>query len=58
MHRAGVKRMPVVDATGQLAGIVTRGDLLRVHLRPDAEIRQDVVAELRGTAAGRAPDHA
>jgi CBS domain-containing protein len=35
-HR--VKRLPVVAADGMLIGIVSRTDLLRVFLRPDAEI--------------------
>ncbi|MBM2615786.1 CBS domain-containing protein [Actinoplanes sp. LDG1-06] len=39
-----VKRLPVVDAAGRLVGIVTRGDLLKVHLRPDDEIRRDVLS--------------
>ncbi len=43
MHTAGVKRLPVVDTvTGRLVGIVTRGDLLRVFARPDAEIHDEV----------------
>ena len=29
MHTAGVKRLPVVDETGRLVGIVSRADLLR-----------------------------
>jgi len=37
-----VKRLPVVDDLGRLIGIVSRGDLLKVHLRPDDEIRTDV----------------
>jgi CBS-domain-containing membrane protein len=37
-----VKRLPVVDADGRLVGIVSRSDLLRVFLRPDAEIRYEV----------------
>jgi CBS domain-containing protein len=47
MHRAEVKRLPVVDAHGHLVGIVSRADLLRVFLREDAEIaleiRDDVI---------------
>lgn len=39
-HR--VRRLPVVDERGELVGIVTRADLLRVFLRDDAEIRRDV----------------
>ncbi|MFY1594195.1 CBS domain-containing protein [Micromonospora sp. WMMD737] len=46
MDRESVKRLPVLDDLGRLVGIVTRGDLLRVHLRTDAEIREDVVQEV------------
>lgn len=38
-----IKRMPVVDAEGRLVGIVSRRDLLRIHTRPDADIRADVI---------------
>ncbi|MGW5013101.1 CBS domain-containing protein [Micromonospora chalcea] len=46
MDREAVKRVPVLDDLGRLSGIVTRGDLLRVHLRTDAEIREEVVHEV------------
>ncbi|SBT39835.1 CBS domain-containing protein [Micromonospora auratinigra] len=46
MDREVVKRLPVLDELGRLVGIVTRGDLLRVHLRTDAEIREDVVQQV------------
>jgi CBS-domain-containing membrane protein len=46
MHDERVTRLPVVDDLGRLVGIVTRGDLLRVFQRTDAEIRQDVVQEV------------
>jgi CBS domain-containing protein len=34
--------LPVVAADGTLAGIVTPRDLLRVFLRPDSEIRDEI----------------
>jgi CBS domain-containing protein len=37
-----IKRLPVVDRDGVLIGIVSRRDLLRVHLRSDKDIRTDV----------------
>jgi len=47
MHTADVKRLPVVDpVTGALVGVVSRGDLLRVFTRPDAEIRREVVDQV------------
>ncbi|MFE0350831.1 CBS domain-containing protein [Streptomyces griseoluteus] len=42
-----VKRLPVVTSEGLLDGVVSRGDLLKLFLRPDGdlanEIRRDVV---------------
>jgi CBS-domain-containing membrane protein len=43
MDERGVRRLPVVDATGRPIGIVTRGDLLKAYQRADQEIRQDIV---------------
>ncbi len=43
-HR--IKRLPVVDADGKLIGIVSRADLLRAFLRPDAEIAAEASAVL------------
>ncbi|MFE1934106.1 CBS domain-containing protein [Streptomyces sp. NPDC059474] len=38
----GVKRLPVVDAESKLQGIVSRGDLLKVFLRSDLDIEEEV----------------
>lgn len=37
-----VKRLPVVDGIGMLQGIVSRADLLKVFLRPDEDIEEEV----------------
>lgn len=42
LDRKHVKRLPVVDDAGRLVGIVTRGDLLRTHLRADGDILADI----------------
>ncbi|GAA2929638.1 CBS domain-containing protein [Streptomyces mexicanus] len=51
MARHGVKRLPVVDDDGQLKGIVSRSDLLKVFLRSD----EDIAEEIRHQIAGRLP---
>ncbi|MGO4457106.1 CBS domain-containing protein [Streptomyces sp. M-16] len=43
MARGHLKRLPVVDGDGRLVGVVSRGDLLKVFLRPD----EDIGAEIR-----------
>ncbi|MEU7906144.1 CBS domain-containing protein [Actinoplanes sp. NPDC049118] len=43
IETARVKRLPVVDADGHLVGIVSRRDLLCMHLRSDQDIRDDIV---------------
>lgn len=42
MAHEGVKRLPVVDAVGRLEGIVSRADLLKVFLRSDEDIAEEV----------------
>jgi CBS-domain-containing membrane protein len=46
MYDRKVKRLPVVDAGGRLAGIVSRSDVLAVFDRPDAEIRQEIMSQV------------
>ncbi len=40
------KRLPVVDADGNLVGIVSRRDLLRTYRRSDEAIRHDVMHDI------------
>ncbi|MDW4908639.1 CBS domain-containing protein [Streptomyces sp. ADMS] len=46
MERHHIERLPVVDEEDRLIGIATRRDLLRVFLRTDEEIRQEIVDEV------------
>ncbi|OLZ63181.1 hypothetical protein AV521_39985, partial [Streptomyces sp. IMTB 2501] len=46
MARGGVKRLPVVDDAGLLQGIVSRADLLKVFLRDDKDIAEEVRREI------------
>lgn len=46
MAHAKVKRLPVVDDLGMLQGIVSRADLLKVFLRSDEEIAEEVRREV------------
>ncbi|MFF8633584.1 CBS domain-containing protein [Streptomyces pilosus] len=46
MAHAKVKRLPVVDDVGMLQGIVSRADLLKVFLRADEDIEEEVRREV------------
>ena len=46
MARRALKRLPVTDAEGVLRGIVSRGDLLKVFLRDDPDIADEVRHEV------------
>ncbi len=46
MDRAGVRQLPVLDPGGHLAGIVSRGDLVRVFLRSDADIQYEIIQDV------------
>ena len=46
MAQRHVERLPVLDEEDRLVGIVTRRDLLQVFLRPDQEIRNEVIEEV------------
>jgi predicted transcriptional regulator len=42
MSRRQVNRLPVVDESGELVGIVTRADLVRAFVRADGEIEREL----------------
>jgi len=49
LHRSGGRHLPVVDHQGRVVGIITRRDLLKVFLRPDGDIRHDIIAAVLRT---------
>jgi CBS-domain-containing membrane protein len=55
MRQKQVKRLPVVDANGRLAGILSRSDLLRVFLRSDESIAREVREEVLERALATHP---
>lgn len=55
LHERGVKRLPVIDDTGTLVGIVSRSDLLRPMLRRDDAIRDEIVDEVLGRTLRMTP---
>jgi CBS-domain-containing membrane protein len=56
LHQHGIKRMPVVDPAGPLLGIVSRAALLKVFLRSDPEIAQEVRQDVLVRAMWVNPD--
>ncbi|MER5408774.1 CBS domain-containing protein [Streptomyces sp. NPDC002769] len=46
METHNVKRLPVVDEADRLLGIVSRGDLLRIFLRRDEAIREEIAGDV------------
>lgn len=46
MYSGKVKSLPVVTATGHLAGIISRADVLSVYSRPAAEIEREITHDV------------
>ncbi|MCC5478322.1 CBS domain-containing protein [Streptomyces barringtoniae] len=55
METQNVKRLPVVDEADRLLGIVSRGDLLRVFLRRDEAIREEITGDVLRRTLGLDP---
>lgn len=55
MERSGVKRLPVVDTDGRVVGVLSRSDLVRLFLRRDHAIREEVVEDVLTQSLHLAP---
>ncbi|HET6359020.1 CBS domain-containing protein [Streptomyces sp.] len=55
MAKHHVERLPVVDEEDRLVGIVTRRDVLKVFLRPDEDIRREIIQSVIVDAMWLAP---
>jgi CBS-domain-containing membrane protein len=55
MERHHVKRLPVVDEADRLVGVISRADLLRVFLRGDSAIREEISREVLLRTLGVTP---
>ena len=56
MQRHDITHLPVVDKHNMVVGMISRSDLLRVYLRDDAEIREDVIRDVLIDALDAEPD--
>ncbi|AZP15437.1 CBS domain-containing protein [Streptomyces aquilus] len=55
MAERNVKRLPVVDEAGRLTGVVSRSDLLRIFLRRDDAIRDEITRDVLERTLSLAP---
>lgn len=55
MRARQVKRLPVVDATGRLIGILSRSDLLQLFLRRDHAIQEEILEDVVTHTLGLSP---
>ena len=52
MQSNGIKRLPVVDESGRVTGVLSRADVLRVFLRKDSAVEDEIVDEVLAQALG------
>ncbi|WP_228975738.1 CBS domain-containing protein [Streptomyces sp. DH12] len=55
MERRRIKRLPVVDGTGRLIGVLSRRDLLQLFLRRDRAIQEEILEDVVTRTMGLPP---
>jgi predicted transcriptional regulator len=55
MEGQRIKRLPVVDDSGRLVGVISRSDLLKLFLRRDRAIQEEILEEVLTHALGLSP---
>ncbi|MER6913805.1 CBS domain-containing protein [Streptomyces sp. NPDC000594] len=55
MEEHRIKRLPVVDRAGRLTGVVSRSDLLRLFLRRDRAIQEEILEDVLTHTLGLSP---
>lgn len=55
MEDRHIKRLPVVDGSGRLIGVVSRSDLLQLFLRRDRAIQEEIVEDVLAGTLGVSP---
>ncbi|GAA4931661.1 CBS domain-containing protein [Streptomyces coeruleoprunus] len=55
MDRKRIKRLPVVDASGRLIGVLSRSDLLQLFLRRDRAIQEEILEDVVTRTLGLPP---
>ncbi|MFF0794259.1 CBS domain-containing protein [Streptomyces spiralis] len=55
MERHKVKRLPVVDGHGRLIGVISRSDLVRLFLRRDRAIQEEILEDVIVRTLGLPP---
>ncbi|MGW1894322.1 CBS domain-containing protein [Streptomyces sp. NPDC002004] len=55
MEDRRIKRLPVVDDTGRLIGVISRSDLVQLFLRRDHAIQEEIVEDVLTRTLGLSP---
>lgn len=55
MEEKKVKRLPVVDGSGRLIGVISRSDLVQLFLRRDRAIQEEILEEVLACTMGVPP---